>query len=201
MRDRRTDRRSPLPKMPVERDLCASGLARGVRQGAAPALGLGSTGRQTGAGQIRWGSTPDGYGFPVLPAPDRLHNVQVQYRLFRKTGQFLGIGVGQIGTHFFAVGNERAQRFNPACAVGPDLGEVGGQGSLLADKGFLPRRVFFLVHRAFEIHIQQPIQARLDVVTRAACCAANPSERCASSACHWSTWARIQSATSPGKVR
>ena len=35
---------------------------------AAPALGLGSTGRQTGAGQIRWGSTPDGYGFPVLPA-------------------------------------------------------------------------------------------------------------------------------------
>ena len=35
-RDRRTDRRSPLPKRPVERDLCASGLARGVRQGRRP---------------------------------------------------------------------------------------------------------------------------------------------------------------------
>ena len=36
VRDRRTDRRSPLPKRPVERDLCASGLARGVRQGRRP---------------------------------------------------------------------------------------------------------------------------------------------------------------------
>ncbi len=44
------------------------------------------------------------------------------------------------------------------------MGEVGGQGSLFADKGFLPRRVFFLVHRAFEVHIQQAIQPRLDVV-------------------------------------
>ena len=41
--------------------ICARPDLRGAcGKAAAPALGLGSTGRQTGAGQIRWGSTPDG---------------------------------------------------------------------------------------------------------------------------------------------
>ena len=41
--------------------ICARPDLRGAcGKAAAPALGLGSTGRQTGAGQIRWGSIPDG---------------------------------------------------------------------------------------------------------------------------------------------
>ena len=52
--------------------ICARPDLRGAcGKAAAPALGLGSTGRQTGAGQIRWGSTPDGRRYAAVEAACR----------------------------------------------------------------------------------------------------------------------------------
>ena len=54
--------------------ICARPDLRGAcGKAAAPALGLGSTGRQTGAGQIRWGATPDGRRKAAVVASQPAH--------------------------------------------------------------------------------------------------------------------------------
>ena len=54
--------------------ICARPDLRGAcGKAAAPALGLGSTGRQTGAGQIRWGSTLDGRRCAAVVASQSAH--------------------------------------------------------------------------------------------------------------------------------
>ena len=54
--------------------ICARPDLRGAcGKAAAPALGLGSTGRQMGAGQIRWGAGPDGRRCAAVVASQPAH--------------------------------------------------------------------------------------------------------------------------------
>ena len=75
--------------------ICARPDLRGAcGKAAAPALGLGSTGRQTGAGQIRWGSTPDGRRQAAVVAACRPTSRPLALVPYRNTRVIIQVGAG-----------------------------------------------------------------------------------------------------------
>jgi hypothetical protein len=75
--------------------ICARPDLRGAcGKAAAPALGLGSTGRQTGAGQIRWGSTPDGRRCAAVVAACRPTSRPLALVPYRNARVIIQVGAG-----------------------------------------------------------------------------------------------------------